>query len=116
MVRQEDQGLWCRLGLQCEYSSSLGFRRLCAEPKAERGLVEHLASMHGALEFISSPKNKEERERWGGGTTRDCLEAESRLSVNYSVVAGWWHPSRLVRVLFCSSQTQVRSFPLQGFL
>lgn len=45
----------------------------------------------------------------GGGGTRDCLEAESRLSVNYSVVAGWWHPSRLVRVHFCSSQTQVRS-------
>lgn len=67
MLRQEDQGPWCCLGLRCEYSSSLGFRRLCAEPKAERGLVEHLASMHGALEFISSPENKEEREMGGGG-------------------------------------------------
>lgn len=45
----------------------------------------------------------------GRGKTQDCLEAESRLSINYSVVAGWWHPSRLVRVHFCSSQTQVRS-------
>lgn len=49
-----------------EFSSSLGFRRLCAKPKAERGLVEHLASMHGAQEFISSPENKEEREMGGG--------------------------------------------------
>lgn len=76
-----------------EFSISLGFRRLCAKPKAERGLVEQLASMHGAQEFISSPENKEEREMGGGGPTRDCLEAESRLSVNYSVVAGWWRPS-----------------------
>lgn len=40
---------------------------------------EDLASMHGALEFISSPKNKEEREMGGEGNTglpRGRVQAE----------------------------------------
>lgn len=73
-----------------EFSSSLGFRRLCAKPKAERGLVEHLASMHGAQEFISSPENKKREMAGRGdlGLPRGRVQAEC-----YSVVAGWWRPS-----------------------